>query len=346
MKVICEQRTWRAMSDSLTIGQSDDAWHPLEERNYIEWWYFDVMTGDGSVVRGQFHISGDVSRPGRVRTGVRASYVKPDGTEILIEEKFPYSAFKSSAEACDVEIGRSFLKADLSHSKLHIEDAHKALDLELDSEMRGIRSRACFGDETKYMSWVVPQPRARARGAFVTKDRTFDIEGLGYRDHNWLNFSPMDVMAYWDWGRVHDEQFSIIFADIVMTSRFENAEIKPLMVYDSGRLLYLTTEPGKWSLTKTGTKVDPDTHVALPKAHLVKAQDEDLSLEMNLHLERVFQRIDLLADFNPLTRLLIRTFKARPTITSFLSVGPGRLSVSGLQSSLTCTAVHEHVQST
>ncbi len=344
MKVLYEELTYRELSAPLMISQPDDAWHPLKGRNYIEWWYFDVMNGDGGIVRGQFHISRDVFWPLTLRTGVRATYVKPDGTEILIEEKFPYSSFKSSTEVCDVEIGKNFLKGDLSHYKLHIEDGDKVLDLELDSEIKGFKSHMCFGDETKYMFWVVPQPRSHAKGTFRTKDETLDIEGLGYRDHNWLNFFPPDVIAYWDWGRVYDKEFTVIFADIFMTKRFDNAEIKPLVIYDLDKLLYLTTESKKWSLTKTDVKYDPDTQTECPQTHIVKAQDEDLLLEMNLHLEKVFQKIDPLADFNPLVRFLIRTFKGKPAITSFFSLGSGRLNFSGRENTLTCTAVHELVR--
>ena len=344
MRIVYPAETYREIPESLIIGQSDDAWHPLKNRNYIEWWYFDVMNGDGSIVRGQFYISGDISRPGRVLTGVRATYVEPDGTETTIEEKFPYSSFKSSTESCEVEIGKNFLKGDLSHYTLHIEGSEKSLDLELDSKMRGFTSHSCFGDETKYMYWVVPQPRGHARGKFQTKEKSFSIDGLGYRDHNWLNFYPLNVIEYWDWGRVYDKEFTFIFADIVTTKRLGNAHIKPLVIYDSSKFIYLTNESSKWSLNKADIKRDPITKLAIPERHMVKAQDQDLSLELNLHLEKVFQRIDLLADYNPVVRWLIRTFKAKPTITSYFSTGSGKFSFSGRQIALTCTAVHELVR--
>ena len=344
MKVICQEQTVREIAEPLTIGQSDDAWHPIEDPNYIEWWYFDIMNGDGSIIRGQFYISGDVSRPRRVRTGVRASYVRPDGTELQIDEKFPYSSFKSSTEVCEVEIGKNFIRGDISHCELHIENGEKSLDLQLDAGVEGFKSHACFGDETKCMHWVVPQPRGKAKGTFRTKDEILSIDGLGYRDHNWLNFSPLGVIAYWDWGRVYDEEYTIIFADIVTSKKFDNARIKPLIIYDTGKLLYLTSETKKWSMTKTDMRFDPVAQMELPQTHLVKLQDEDLSLEMNLRLEKVFQKIDPLADFNPLIRFLIRTFKAKPSITSLYSTGPGKLTLSGQEKAITCTAVHELVR--
>jgi hypothetical protein len=343
-KVVFEETTCREIPEALRISPADDGWHPLKHPNYIEWWYFDVVSRDGGIVRGHFYISGNILRSRGVRTGVRASYVKPDGTEIMIDERFPYSSFKASTEVCDVGIGKNFLKGNLSHYELHVEDSEKALDLELDSNITGITSRACFGDEKRYMYWVVPQPRGWAKGTLRTKEGTFVIEGVGYRDHNWLNFSPLDYIAHWDWGRIYDREFTIIFADIVTSKRLESAEIKPLMIYDVSKFRYLTTESGKWTLTKKGGRLDPDTKVEIPERHLLKAEGDDIALEIDLKLEKVFQKIDPLEDFNPLLRWFIRTFKAKPSITSFFSTGSGKLKLSGQENVLTCTAVHELVK--
>ena len=343
MNVIYDQKTYREMPQSMAVKQSDDAWHPSQDRNYIEWWYFDLMNSDGSIVRGQFYISGNISRPRSVRTGIRASYVKPDGTELIIEKKFPLSSFKASTETCDVQIGNNFIKGNLSHYMLHIEDEDKALDLELRAEIKGFTSRACFGSESKYMYWVVPQPRCQAKGVFKTANETLNIEGTGYRDHNWLNFPPMDFLAYWDWGRIYDKEFTLIFADIVTTKRFNNAEIKPLLIYDSDKMVYLTTEAARWNLTTGDISLDPETKTDIPLIHLLNAHENGLSLQLNLQLKSVFQKIDLLADFNPIARFLIRTFKAKPTVTSFFSTGSGELNLTGKQHLLNCTAIHEFV---
>lgn len=343
MKVICEQRTDREMPESMIVSQSDDAWHPSRDPDYVEWWYFDLTNVDGSLVRGQFYIIGGVSRPNKVKTGVRASLVKPDLTEILIEQKLPYSSFRSSTEVCDVEIGRNYLKGDLSHYRVHVEAGEKALDLEFDSVIAGFKGQACFGDERKCMIWVVPQPRSHVKGTFTMEEDTLHIEGVGYRDHNWSNISPMNYVSYWDWGRIYDKEFTVIFANIVATRRFGKAEVKPLMVYDSRKLAFLTTEPKKWSLTKRDVKFDPYLRIERPETYLLRARDEELLLEIDLSVEKVFQQIDLIADYNPIVRLFTRTFVADPFAISSLSVGSGRFDFSGQQNALVCTAIHEFV---
>ena len=343
MKVIMEEKTCRELEESLALRESDDAWHLQKDRNYIEWWYFDVMNSDDSIVRGQFFISRDLLRPGYLRNGVRATYVEDDGTEFTIEKRFPPASFRASAEVCDVEIENNYFRGDLSRCSVHIEDKDTVLDLELHSEMPGFKSHACFGKNTTCMHWVVPQPRGRAQGVFRTGDSTFEFQGIGYRDHNWLNFSPMDTIEYWDWGRVYDERFTVIFADIVTTKRYEKARIEPLIIYDSDRFIYLTNETEKWSLTKGEGIYDPVMRVELPGTHRITAADDDLSLEMELHLRRVFQRIDPLTDLNPVVRWLIRTFKGKPALTSYHSSGNGSIGLQGQRYPLNCSAVHEYL---
>jgi hypothetical protein len=343
-KVIYEEYTGTQVPLSSVVHQSDDAWHPLKDRYYIEWWYFDLVTGDGNIVRGQLFIGGDTSKPKRVITGVRASYVGTDGTEIRIERRFPFSSFKASTEICDVQVGKNFLRGNLSHYEVHIEDEETVLDLQLDSAIKGITAHACFGDESRYMYWVVPQPRCQAKGTFSTKGQTHAIEGVGYRDHNWSNISFLDLLSHWDWGVIYDSAFTMIFSVVQTTKRMGGAEMKSIQVYDSEKLIYLTTAKDKWSLAKTDIRPDPITGVGVPHKNTIRIDDKGLSLEINLELQRTFQRIDLLADFNPLVRFAIRTFKARPTITSLFSVGSGKLSYSGEQKTMSCRAVHELVK--
>jgi hypothetical protein len=158
-----------------------------------------------------------------------------------------------------------------------------------------------------------------------------------------LNFPPIDAIEYWDWGRAYDDEYTIIFADIFTTKRLGNVEMKPLLIFDPGKLVYMTTEPAKWSLSKAGTRVDPLAKAEIPETHRLVVSDDDLSLEIDLQLERVFQRIDPLSDLNPVLRWLIRTFKGKPAITSYHSVGTGQLALGGRSRALNCTAVHEYV---
>src|SRR4030042_613001 len=75
----------------------------------------------------------------------------------------------------------------------------------------------------------------------------------------------------------------------------------------------------------------------------LESADEESGYRVEVSQQVVFQKIDLLADFNPIARFLIRTFKAKPTITSFFSTASGELNIKGQPHALNCTAIHEFV---
>lgn len=342
MKLIYEPATYRELPASMQISPADDAWHPLRVPNYVEWWYFDVMCADGALVRGQFFIAGDVSRPRKVSAGVRCSYVLPDGREMGVEKRFPFTSFMASEESCNVAIAKSSIQGDPSGCRLHMEDGDTALELETQSALPGFVSHACFGGEENYMYWAVPQPRGPASGTFRHGGKSYAIEGTAYRDHNWLSFLPLGILDYWDWGRIYGEGCTVLFADIVTTGKLGRGEVKPLLVFDSVGLTYMTTDASKWGLEKSGYEVFPEVSERLPRRLLLKADDDGFSLSADLTLQRTFQRIDLLADFNPLARFLVR-LRANPRIVSCCSSGPGILTSGGLSREIPLSAVHELV---
>lgn len=344
MNVIMEEKTYKEHAEPFILTESDDAWHLQKGRFYVEWWYYDIMNHDGSLVRGQFFIGRHLLQPSQLRNGVRVTHVTADGRENTLEKWFPPPSFKASEEVCDVKINNNYFRGDLSSCQVHIKEDDTFLELELENRIPGIKSHSCFGDESKCMHWVVPQPRGEAKGTFRKGKETWEINGIGYRDHNWLNFPAMDTIEFWDWGRVYDDRFTIIFADIVTTKRYNCDRIKPLLIFDTDKLIYLTSETKKWSLDKTGSVLDSVTKAEVPERHHIVLSDDDPSLEMDLNLERIFQRIDPLANSNSVLRWLIRTFKGKPAVTSYHSTGNGKIGLSGQEYILNCSAVHELVR--
>ncbi len=87
-----------------------------------------------------------------------------------------------------------------------------------------------------------------------------------------------------------------------------------------------------------------DFNRVLLKRHKKKREGGVIShLQGSERIKSVFQKIDLLADFNPVVRFFIRTFKAKPAIASLFSTGSGELNIDGRRHALNCTAIHEFV---
>lgn len=348
MRVLYEERTYRDDFEQLLATSADDAWHPTHSKDYIEWWYFDSLNDDRSIIRGAFYIMGNLSKPNSVRTGARFFAVEPDGNEILIDEAFPLSSFSASRDKCDVRIDDNFVEGNLDHYRLHAESEDKTLDLEFASSLRGFKpspeGKACFNSEDRFMAWVVPQPVAHVKGTLTAEGRTWNISGVGYHDHNWSNIPLIDYLTNWSWGRIDDGKFTIIFAEINTNEKFGNSCIKTLTIYNENAIIYATSESEKWSLGKSVFRVDPLTEVRYPEAYSLKADDKELSLGFSFSTEKLFGRMDLLEGQNFLAKWFIRSFRnVNPFSVAFLSRGDGGLVYQGKKSSLKGTVMHELV---
>ncbi len=61
--------------------------------------------------------------------------------------------------------------------------------------------------------YVVPVVRGHMTGRVTVGDRTIDLDGVGYHDHNWGDFRD----AIWDWGIVHAGRLSILYGRFATT---------------------------------------------------------------------------------------------------------------------------------
>lgn len=348
MKVMYEQKTHRNDFGSLVVTSVDDAWHPVYDKDYIEWWYFDSFNDDKSIVRGAFYIMGNPSQSSNGRAGVRFFIVRPEGNELFMDEAFPLSSFSASKDKCEVRIGKNYLEGEPDRYSMHVESDERTLDLEFASSLRGVKpspeGKAYFSSNDRFMAWVVPQPRADAKGTLTSEGSAWDISGCGYHDHNWSNIPFIDYLTDWYWGRVGDEKFTIIFAKINTSKKFNNSSIKTLTIYNENRIIYATSESAKWDLEGRNFKVDPLTGVRYPEAYSLSVTDQELSLDFSFSVEKLFGRMDILEGHNFLAKWFIRTLKkVNPFSLAFVSRGHGEIAHRRKRNSLRGTVVHELV---
>jgi len=348
VRVFHEEKTYRNDFEQLLATSADDAWHPTHNKDYIEWWYFDSLNDDRSIIRGSFYVMGNLSKPNSVKTGARFFAVKPDGNEILIDEAFSLSSFSASRDKCELRVGENFVEGNPDHYRLHVESEDTILDLESASSLGGFRpspeGKAYFNSKERFMAWVVLQPLAHVEGTLTAKGRTWNISGIGYHDHNWSNIPLIDYLTNWSWGRINDERFTIIFAEINTNERFNNLCMKTLTICNENTIIYATSESPKWSLGKSVFRVDPLTKVRYPEAYSLEADNEELSLDFSFSIEKLFGRMDLLEGQNSLAKWFIRTCRnVNPFSVAFLSRGDGGLLYQGKKDSLKGTVMHELV---
>ena len=313
------------------LTPEDDALHiDLGRRGMYEWWYFDArLEGDYTVVVF-FHASNP--NPGIAgKTGVELTVVRPNGVKTQRFIKYDRSRFSASRDEPEVQIGANYLRADYSMGDLpvyeiHVEEDDLCFDLTYTSEVHGWKpgdGYSHFGN-MGYFAWVVPFPRAKVEGTIRAGDECIDARGVGYHDHNWLNFQFPRIIDHWMWGRIYSETLTVCYAFIQCNKKVDNHAIKVLMAARNEKVVLST---GEFDFTTEGFEYDERPGHSYPKSLKLRAPGE---LDVTMKVRRALEAVDLLENVAPLLRFLAKyVLRLKPGYFRLLSDFEMELMVGG-----------------
>jgi hypothetical protein len=219
---------------------------PIDHKNYFEHWYFDAKLADGHVVVGFVQSSELITR----KPGVELHVYKPGGEKLSVKKIYTESDVTASQERCDVTVGSNRCwveEADAGALPVHrvqlAEDA-LAFDLTFRSELPGWKpggGKTRYGD-TDFFAWVVPAPKAAVEGTVRIGGEELQATGTGYHDHNWGVGDMKRIIDRWYWGRIYAEDFTLLYAYVMTTKKYNNALSTPLMLAHGDRIMLSTGE--------------------------------------------------------------------------------------------------------
>jgi len=322
------------------MPREDDGVHidPSGKGSY-EWWYFDAHLEGGYTIVAFFYAANP--NPGATgKTGVELTLLRPDGRKTQRFVEYPHSEFRASREKADVSIGGNRLESDwtgpLPVYRIHLEEAGMAFDLTYASQVNpwkpgsGMSSFADMG----YFAWVVPIPRAAVGGTIRDGDRTLEVKGVGYHDHNWLNFPFQRLIEHWMWGRVYSENYTVSYALIQCSESVGRHAIKVLMVARKENVILST---GDYELRPRDFDYSPSAGHSYPRT-LAFAMPNGFRLEMKVR--KVLEAVNMLDNFSAALRFAARyLLRMKPGYFRLLS--DFRLEAEGNVE--TGTALHEIV---
>ena len=311
---VVEGWTGPGRSDALILPLEavDDALH-MDRRGMYEWWYFDAHFDNGYTLVVFFHASNP--NPGLAgKTGMEIVLLRPDG--VRIQKFIPYkkSQFAADQDKPEVTIGRNTLRVEQRNGglpvyRIIVEEAGLGCQLGYHAEVNGWKpgtGLSHFGN-LGFFGWVIPFARASVEGTITDGDKTFQVKGIGYHDHNWLNFPFQSIIQYWMWGRIYSESFTIAYAYIQCNKRVDNHVVKVLMLAD-GRDVVLST--GEFDFFKDDFEYNPIAKYQFPKQVTIHAPGR---LTATLRMNRILEAQNMLENFNPVLRLLAKhVFRIQP----------------------------------
>lgn len=285
----------------------DDGLHmDMGKRGMYEWWYFDAHFDNGYTLVVFFHASNP--NPGLAgRTGMEIIMLRPDGVRVQKFISYKRSQFAAAQDKPDVTIGKNTLRVEqrdgeLPVYRINVEEVELGCHLTYHAEVNGWKpgtGLSHFGD-LGFFGWVIPFARATVEGTITDGDKTFQVKGIGYHDHNWLNFPFQSIIQYWMWGRIYSKSFTVAYAYIKCNKKVDNHVVKVLMLADGKRVILST---GEFEFLKDDFEYNPITKYQLPKQIIIHAPER---MQATLRMNRILEAQDMLENFGSLLRLLAK----------------------------------------
>jgi hypothetical protein len=288
--------------------QEDGLHMDMSRHDMYEWWYFDAHFDSGHTLVVFFHASNPNPGP-QGKTGIEIVLLQPDGKRSQKFIAYNRSDFSASRDKPDVKIGSNYLKVDQQDGELpvyeiYVNEKNFGCHLKYSAEVNGWKpgtGLSHFGD-TGFFGWIIPFARASVEGTITEGDRTIQVTGIGYHDHNWLNFQFQQYIKYWMWGRIYSKTFTASYAYIQCNDRADNHGVKVLMVAE-GREVFLST--GEFDFIEEQFEYNPQAKHKFPRKIILHLPGE---FDATLQVKKVLEAQDMLENFNPILRFIVKNF--------------------------------------
>jgi hypothetical protein len=323
----------------------DDGLHMDKgKRGMYEWWYFDAHLETGHTIVVFFHASNP--NPGlEGKTGIEIILLRPNGKRIQKFIAYDRSKFTAARDKPEVTIGGNTIRVEQQNGELpvyeiFVKEKDLGCHLKYTAEVNGWKpgtGLSHFG-ELGFFGWVVPFARATVEGTITDGDKTIQVSGIGYHDHNWLNFSFQTIINYWMWGRIYSKNFTAAYAYIQCNEKVDNHTVKVLMLAD-GREVILST--GEFEFFKDDFEYNPEAKYQFPKRITISAPG---ALNATLKMNKVLEAQDMLENFNPVLHFIAKNIlRLKPGYFRLVSDSELEVTRDGKTSNETGTTLHEIV---
>ncbi len=314
------------------LTRRDDAAHLYESPFYFEWWYFDISLPDGAALVFIFHLT-DLIRPAAKTGSLNVSFFRPGRPGWTQFTPYPRHEITASATECDVQMGKNRCWVDpegVYHILIDEPEVKAAVTFApLVSGWRPGDGTIKFGDPQRFFSWVVPQPRAKVTGYVQLQDSRWEIEGVGYHDHNWGTVSLIETLNAWSWGRIYMDDYTLIYADMLLSPRYSPSRSMPFLLADKKQPLVSSFLHENAALDSHHDFLFAPDKVQQPKGWNLSWHQANGGFDLTLRTKHVLEQADLIRDHHPLVRKIIGSLLAHPYYVRCVTDVEGEITFQG-----------------
>lgn len=207
-----------------------------------EWWYFDVICDDGTVITGALSAyanNGFVPHPDSSDGYVLFSYEKEGVTR---NEKItvPFSEFFAATDGLNVHAGNVNMVGD--YHTFTLSGAVNGITLDLTFTQAATPCRpgngyVIVGSQSldNWRGWFNPYPKASVTGTLTLDDgESLPISGVGYHDHNYGTITSGQSTDGWLWARINTERYCGVVGQEKYRQNYDGNIINKLLwLYDT-----------------------------------------------------------------------------------------------------------------
>ncbi len=303
------QEAWNGpgrQDGTITVFQPEyDGLHiDPRKRGHSEWWYFDARLDNGYTV--VFFFWARHQRTGK--TAVEIVVYPPEGKKIQRVYDYPRSALAASKENANVRIGKNYIRVDdapmdnLPTYEIFLDEGDLGCHLTYQAQVPGWMPGSGYTQFGKmgHFGWCVALPRAAVQGTITVSGKTHPVTGIGYHDHNWLNFMLPRVVDDWYWGRIYSENFTLIYAHVQCNRKMDNYPVKVMMLAHDKEIVLST---GEYELADADFVYNEIAGNHYPSSLQFTLAEQ---LRLSLQVRHLIDAENLLLEVGPVLRLVLK----------------------------------------
>ena len=291
MAIIITTLFFSFLAMAIEASIKDDAYHymhsGIDDYLYNEWWYFNAISNDTNL-RITYLLSDPENLTGMRKIQVMAVIVQDDKAPIIGMHQGRGIGGDRSSPNLDIDQSGISSQEEPNLKIWGVVDdiaagTHLRWDLEYQPAVApwfAIPVQMHVGhSKGDWMKWLVYMPSAKVAGTVTIANRTMDINGVGYHDHNWGRFVFNDPK--WNFFQVSKPQdgFSLVVGDVWGEQR------------NTALGLTLAGKPIKFTkkqidLNYSDFALDPQTSRTYPVAYKVTADNGEYLLDLNITVRK------------------------------------------------------------
>ena len=228
-------------------------------------------------------------------------------------------------DSCDVKFGRHHFIGDLDEYQIKVAPVNGVgVDLKLKKQgqsWRGDTGYIALGDnDEQFFTWLSSVSKGIVTGTITVDNKTYDVKGYGYHDHQWGNINHVEFVNSWFWSRQNTGDHSILVFDFVLNKEFGYKRVPLAFIQDrDGNIIFENTENVKCEILEE--YYEENTKEYFPKVTKYTFENNNQKVEYVLTVKEVLENKDSYAAAPDSWKKLCDEHDARPTYGRYLAEG-------------------------